>query len=139
MCIHWSLRKQKCRLKSTTTNGWWHFGQSEQRKSSVLFPIQSEKSPDSGFFTCDPTKKCIMPSSRERHKGRIGRGHDLRLVYIRLCKHRKKVFYCFYKITLPRKKTQNSLYGKILSTKSCTRNQLLFCKKMLCKIRIFLA
>ena len=70
-----------CRLKSTTTNRWRHFGQSEQRKSSVLFPIQSEKSPDSGFFTCDPTKKCIMPSSRERHKGIIGRGHDLRLVW----------------------------------------------------------
>ena len=34
-------------------NGWRHFGQLEQRKSSVLFPIQSEKSPDSGFFTCD--------------------------------------------------------------------------------------
>ena len=79
MCIHCSLRKQKCRLKSTTTNGWRHFGQLEQRKSSVLFPIQSEKSPDSGFFTCDPTKKCIMPSSRERHKGIIGKGHDLRL------------------------------------------------------------
>ena len=28
---------------------------------------------------------------------------------------------------------------KILSTKSCMRNQFLFCKKMLCKIRIFLA
>ena len=79
MCIHCLLRKQKCRLKSTTTNGWRHFGQSEQRKSSALFPIQSEKSPDSGIFTCDPTKKCIMPSSRERHKGIIGRGHDLRL------------------------------------------------------------
>ena len=79
MCIHFSLRKQKCRLKSTTTNGWRHFGQSEQRKSFVLFPIQSEKSPDSGFFTCDPTKKCIMPFSRERHKGKIGRGHDLSL------------------------------------------------------------
>ena len=79
MCIHCSLHKQKCRLKSTTTNGRRHFGQSEQRKSSILFPIQSEKSPDSGFFTCDPTKKCIMPSSRERHKGKIGRGHDLRL------------------------------------------------------------
>ena len=79
VCILCSLRKQKCRLKSTTTNGWRHFGQSEQRKSSALFPIQSEKSPDSGIFTCDPTKKCIMPSSRERHKGRIGRGHDLRL------------------------------------------------------------
>ena len=61
---------------------WPHFGQSEQRKSSVLFPIQSEKSPYSGFFTCDPTKKCIMPSSRERHKGIIGRGHDLRLLFL---------------------------------------------------------
>ena len=79
MCIHLSLRKQKCRLKSTTTNGCRHFGQLEQRKPSVLFPIQSEKSPDSGFFTCDPTKKCIMPYSRERLKGIIGRGHDLRL------------------------------------------------------------
>ena len=66
MCIHCSLRKQKCRLKSTTTNGWRHFGQLEQRKSSVLFPIQSEKSPDSGFFACDLWKKCIMPSSRKQ-------------------------------------------------------------------------
>ena len=32
-------------------------------------------------------------------------------VYIRLCKHRRKVFYCFYKINFPRKKLQNSLYG----------------------------
>ena len=43
---------------------------------AVFWPIES---PDSGFFTCDPTKKCIMPSSRERDKGIIGRGHDLRL------------------------------------------------------------
>ena len=60
-----SLRKQKCRLKSTT-NGWRHFGQSEQRKSSVLFPIQSEKWPDSGFFVCDLWKNCIMHSSRKQ-------------------------------------------------------------------------
>ena len=57
-----ALRKQKCRLKSTTTNGWRHFGQSKLRKSFLLFPIQSGKSPDSGFFTCDPTNKCIMLS-----------------------------------------------------------------------------
>ena len=44
---------KNARLKSTTTNGWRHFGQSEQRKSSVLFPIQLEKSPDSDFFACD--------------------------------------------------------------------------------------
>ena len=66
VCIHCVLRKQKCRLKSTTTNGWRRFGQSEQRKSSVLFPIQSEKSPDSGFFACDLWKKCIMPSFRKQ-------------------------------------------------------------------------
>ena len=92
MCIHCSLRKQKCRLKSTTTNGWRHFGQLEQRKPSVLFPIQSEKSPDSGFFTCDPTKKCIMPSSRERLKGIIGRGHDLRLRFVQNVKLPKSTF-----------------------------------------------
>ena len=89
MCIHCLSRKQKCRLKSTTTNGWRHFGQSEQRKSSALFPIQSEKSPDSGIFTCDPTKKCIMPSSCERHKGIIGRGHDLRLSPSRLTRDKE--------------------------------------------------
>ena len=70
-------------------------------------------------------------------------------VYIRLCKHRKKFFYCFYKITFPRKKRKTLCLTlikreiltsrKILSTKSCTRIQFLFCKKMLCKIRSFLA
>ena len=70
-------------------------------------------------------------------------------IYVRLCKHRRKVFYCFYKITFPRKKRKTLCVAlikreiltsrKILSTKSCTRNQLLFCKKMLCKIRIFVA
>ena len=80
VCIHCSFRKQQCRLKSTTTKGCQHFGQSEQRKSSLLFPIQSEKTSDSSFFTSDPTKKCVMPSSRERHKGIIGKGHDLRLL-----------------------------------------------------------
>ena len=66
VCIYCSLRKQKCRLKTTTTNGWRHFGQSEQCKSSVLLPIQSERSPDSGFFACDLRKDCIMPSSQKQ-------------------------------------------------------------------------
>ena len=38
-------------------------------------------------------------------------------VYIRLCKHRKKVFYCFYKITFPRKK-KNSLFRLLISLSS---------------------
>ena len=54
-------------------------------------------------------------------------------VYIRLCKHRKKVLYCFYKIIFPRKKRKTLCMAlikreiltscKILSTKSCSRNR----------------
>ena len=68
---------------------------------------------------------------------------------LRLCKHREKVFYCFYTITCPRKKRKTLCMAlikreiltsrKILSARSGTRNQFLFCKKMVCKIRIFLA
>ena len=70
-------------------------------------------------------------------------------VHTRLCKHWKKVFYCFYKITFPRNNAKLFVMAlikreiltshKVLYTKSCTRNQFLFCKKMLSKIRIFLA
>ena len=78
VCIHCSLRKQKCRLKSTI-NGWQHFGQSEQRKSSVLFAIQSEKGPDSGFFTCDGRQRNVScPLPVRDIKGIIERRHDLR-------------------------------------------------------------
>ena len=38
-------------------------------------------------------------------------------VYIRLCKHQKKVFYCFYKISFLRKKTHNSLLWHWLKDK----------------------
>ena len=38
----------------------------EQRESSVLIPIQSEKSPDSGFFACDLWEDCIMPSFQKQ-------------------------------------------------------------------------
>ena len=70
-----SLRKQKCRLKSTT-NGWRHFGQSEQRKSSVLFPIQSEKMTRFWRFRMWSVKElyhALLPKTDYRD-GR-GRGH----------------------------------------------------------------
>ena len=51
----------------------------------------------------------------------------------------KKVFHCFYKITFLRKNAQLFVMAmikreiltsrKVLYTKSCTRNQFLFCKK----------
>ena len=59
-------------------NGWRHLGQSEQRKSSVLFPIQSQKSPDSGFLhICEKKRNyALLPKTDYRDKGR---GRDLRL------------------------------------------------------------
>ena len=61
-------------------------------------------------------------------------------VYIRLRKHRKTVFYCFYKLTFPRQNSKLFVMAlikreiltscKVLYTKSCTCNQFLFfCKK----------
>ena len=57
---------------------------------------------------------------------------DASSVYIRLCKHRKKVFYCFYKITFPRKNAKLFVMAlikreiltsrKVLYTTFCTRN-----------------
>ena len=51
----------------------------------------------------------------------------------------EKVFYCFYKLTFPRKdanlfvmaliKTEIFTSRVVLYSKSCTRNQSLFCKK----------
>ena len=73
VCIHCVLRKQKRGLKSTTTNGWRRFGQSEQRKSSVLFPIHQ-------LFCIWSVKEmyhALLPKTDYRDKGR---GHDRRLV-----------------------------------------------------------
>ena len=60
------IHKQKCRLKSTTTNGWRHFGQSEQCKSSVLFPIQSEIVQILAFLhvNCERIVSCLPPKNR---------------------------------------------------------------------------
>ena len=60
-------------------------------------------------------------------------------VYIRLCKYRKKVFYCFYKLPFLRKNIKLFVMAlikreiltscEVLYTKSWTWNQFLFCKK----------
>ena len=57
----------------------------------------------------------------------------LECLYMRICKHRKKVFYYFYKITFPKKNAKLFVMAlikgeiltshKVLYTKSCTRNQ----------------
>ena len=45
-------------------------------------------------------------------------------VYIRLCKHRKNVFCCFYKITFPRKK-KNSLFRLLIKREILTSREVL--------------
>ena len=48
-------------------------------------------------------------------------------IYIRLCKHRKKVLYCFYKITFPRKKN-NSLFRLLIKREILTSREVLYTK-----------
>ena len=60
-------------------------------------------------------------------------------VYKRPSKYRRKVVYCFYILTFPRKvskpfvmaliKTEILTSCEVSYTKSCTRNHFLFCKK----------
>ena len=68
-------------------------------------------------------------SSRWRRKPWQGLfSQPLECLYQELCKHRKKIFYCFYKITFPRKKAKLSCLEQLLKdkflpvAKSCTRS-----------------
>ena len=48
-------------------------------------------------------------------------------VYVRLYKHRRKVFYCFNKITFPRKK-KNSLFSSLIKREILTSREVLYTK-----------
>ena len=43
-------------------------------------------------------------------------------VYIRLCKHRKKAFYCFYKIAFPRKNAKLFVMAKPIKDETRSRS-----------------
>ena len=133
--LRWLFWPYKCRTKSPA--------QAIENVFRVCIAwYKHERSWENSRQLCKPETKSRVCITVENSPNALS-------VYIRLCKHRKKVFYCFYKITFPRKKRKTLCMAlikreiltsrKILSTKSCTRNQFLFCKKMLSKIRIFLA
>ena len=63
LLIYTQKKKMQAEINN---NGWRHLGQSEQRKSSVLFPIQSQKSPDSGFLHICEKKKELCPPPENR-------------------------------------------------------------------------
>ena len=77
VCIHCSLRKQKCRLKSTTTNGWRRFWPSGTAQIIVFYPIRKEST---FWLFCMWSGKemyhALLPKTDYREKGR---GHDHRL------------------------------------------------------------
>ena len=94
------------------------------------------------------SRQLCKPETKSRVCITVENSPNASSVDIRLCKHRKKVFYCFYKINFPRKNAKLFVWHslretltsrKVLSSKSCTHNQFLFCKKVLSKIRTFLA
>ena len=90
------------------------------------------------------SRQVCKPETKSRVCVTVKNSPNLLSVYIRLCKHRKKVFYCFYKITFLRNK-QNSLQEKFLLVAKCCIQSFAcilsscFAKKMLSKIWIFLA
>ena len=73
------------------------------------------------------SRQLCKPETKSRVCITVSNSPNPSRVYIRLCKHRKKVFYCFYKITFPRKKAKLSclehwLKEKFLPVaKFCTR------------------
>ena len=95
--------------------------------------------------------KQISPRSRLNFcTGTVENSPNPSSVYIRICKHREKVFYCFYKISFPVKKSKTLFFKILIKTQILTSREVLytklvrvispcFAKKMLSKIRIFLA
>ena len=73
------------------------------------------------------SRQLCKPEAKSRVSITVENSPNASSVYIRLCKHRKKVFYCFYKITFLRKKAKlfvwQWLKEKFLPVvKSCPRS-----------------
>ena len=87
--LRWLFWPYKCRTKSPA--------QAIENVSRVCIAwYKHERSWENSRQLCKPETKsrvCIT----------VENSPNASSVYIRLCKHRKKVFYCFYKITFPRK------------------------------------
>ena len=73
------------------------------------------------------SRQSCKPETKSRVCITVENSPNASSVYIRLCKHRKKVFYCFYKINFPRKNAKlfvwHWLKEKFIPVaKSCPRN-----------------
>ena len=73
------------------------------------------------------SRQLCKPETKSRVCITVENSPNASSVYIRLCKHRKNVFYCFYKVTFPRKKRKTLCMALIkreilTSRKSCPRS-----------------
>ena len=64
------------------------------------FPTENERSTERRVNSKCCSLQFCKPSTSSRVCITVKNSPNPSSVYIRLCKHRKKVFYCFYKITL---------------------------------------
>ena len=71
------------------------------------------------------SRQLCKPSTSSRVCITVKNSPNPSSVYIRLCKHRKKVFYCCYKITFPRKK-KNSLFRLLIKSEILTSREVLY-------------
>ena len=69
----------------------------------------------------------MQPSTSSRVCITVKNSPNPSSVYIRLCKQRKKVFYCCYKITFPRK-NKNSLFRLLIKREILTSREVLYTK-----------
>ena len=71
------------------------------------------------------SRQLCKPSTSSRVCITVKNSPNPSSVYIRLCKHRKKVFYYCYKITFPRKK-KNSLFRLLIKSEILTSREVLY-------------
>ena len=124
---------------------WW----SREWKHSIENVFRVCKTWNKHERVWENSRQLCKPETKSRVCITVKNSHNASSIYIRLCKHRKKVFYCFYKKNFLRKNAKLFVWywlkeeflpvAKSCPRGICTLKQFLFCKKMLSKIRTFLA
>ena len=84
--------------------------------------------PPLGLRGLENSRHLCKPSTSSRFCVTVENSPNPWSVYIRLCKHRKKVFYCFYKITFPRKKCKTILFKPLIKIEIVTSREVLHTK-----------
>ena len=102
---------------------WW----SREWKHSIENVFRVCKNWNKHERVWENSRQLCKPETNSRVCITVENSPNASSVYIRLCKHRKKVFYCFYKITFPRKK-KNSLVRLLAKREILSGREVLYRK-----------